>query len=291
MVGAAASRPFNFVLLGVYRYVKTSESTSQLRDARHVDKEFYVDLIAKLANFIAVLRVAVSNYHHPGLIQDSCRRLFEKVPNNEELAAIIAAHLTQRSATMFLNTPNLDIRNTPGPLLLEDCPVKHKEMEQTSRNRGVYLVVLRDCSHDIGFQTNGKEYKYVGSGAGGLGVWGRVQQHRDPEYRNRKNIHTSKFENPMQLYQVWDHLERPCASIYLLAEWDPLPDHTDFQSDESYSHILLAEAIWQVALQVSSPSKISDFTAFLRSYVPNDVDLISRVWEGCNNKSALEKGN
>lgn len=297
LVGAAAARPLNVLLSGSSLNPKPSgkgeaydrqrgrssriKKSKSLRDTDNVDPVFHADLISKLASIIARLRIAVENYHDQEVIDEGCRRLLMEVGDDEKLAYLMSTHFTQHSAALFLGGHSMVTGSPPGPLLWESCPVRGYIMGPQTRSRGVYLIDLSQCSHGGGPLTNTPEYKYVGSGRsarGGVGL--RVAEHSDPNYRNS---HGSR------LYRVWDNLRPACVAIYLLAEWDPLPIDANPGRYETFDDILLAEAIWQVALQTSAPDYMSDFTHFLRSKVPGDKDLVSNVWQGCNINSALEK--
>jgi hypothetical protein len=297
LVAAAAARPLNVILSGSSLRVEPSgkgeaydrqrgrssriKKSKSLRDTNTVDKAFHANLISKLASIIARLRVAVETYPDQEVIDEGCRRLLMEVKDDEKLAYLMSTHFTQHSAALFLGMHSMVTGSPPGPLLWEGCPNRGYRVGPQTRSRGVYLIVLSQCSHGGGSPMNTSEYKYVGSGRsarGGVGL--RVAEHTDPGYRN---------SHGSQLYRIWDNLRPACVAIYLLAEWDHLPIDANPGHFETFDDILLAEAIWQVALQTSAPGYMSDFTHFLRSQVPGDMDLVSNAWQGCNVNSALEK--
>jgi hypothetical protein len=298
LVGAAAARPLNVLLSGSSLRVEPSgkgeaydrqrgrssriKKSKSLRDTDKVDKVFHVNLISKLASIIARLRMAVENYPYPEDIDEGCRRLLMEVKDDEKLAYLTSPHFTQNSAALFLGGHSMVTGSPSGPLLWQGCPNQRYVGGPQTRSRGVYLIVLSECSHRGFLPRNTTEYRYVGSGRSAKEVAGvglRVAEHTDPTWRK---THRTKF------YEIWDSLQPACVAIYLLAEWDPLPIGANPGHTESFDDILLAEAIWQVALQTSAPGYMSDFTQFLRSQVPGDIDLVSNVWQGCNINSALE---
>lgn len=296
LVGAAASRLLNGVLSGLFSLQTQDQGESNhrqpeipsrinksnsLRDTENVDPVFYASLTSKLASTINVLRTAVETYPYQEIFDEGCKRLLTEVRNDETLASLMSSHFNRNSAALFLGIPPTVTGSPPGLLLWEGCPNSGCRIAPESRSRGVYLIVLGECCHTGGMPINTSVYKYVGSGRSAIGgVMLRVAEHTNPVYRN---------SHQSQLYRVWDSLRSPCVSIYLLAEWDPLPINANPGHAEAFDDILLAEAIWQVVLQPSVPGYTSDFTHFIRGQVPGNVDLSSNVWKSCNVNSALEK--
>jgi len=253
---------------------------NSLRDADNVDKVFYANLTSKIASTIRRLRTAVETYQYQDIIDEGCKRLLSEVRDDEKLAFLMSSHFNRHSAALFLGTNSMVAESPPVLPLWESCPYRGSRIAPEFFSRGVYLIVLSECCHGGGSQISISEYKYVGSGRSARGVMGRVKQHIDPQYRTSNQL----------LYRVWDGTLRvPCVTIYLLAEWDPLPNGMNRENAQDFDDILLAEAIWQVVLQTSAQNNMSDFTQFLRQQDPGNLDLISNVWGGCNVNSALEK--
>ncbi|KAH8682785.1 hypothetical protein BGZ60DRAFT_205553 [Tricladium varicosporioides] len=294
LIGAAASRPLGAVLSGLL-FVEgepnhrqqgrsgRSNKPNTLRDADNVDPIFYANLTYKLARTISVLRAAVETYPFRQIFDKGCEKLLTEVRNDEKLASLISNHFNRNSANLFLGVPPTVTGSPPGQLLWEGCPNNGYRVAPESRSRGVYLIVLSECCHRGGMPTNTPVYEYVGSGRSLRGgVMLRVAEHTDPTFRKHEEPHSN-------LYKVWNRLSSPCVSIYLLAEWDSPPPNVNTSSAEAFNDILLAEAIWQVALQSSVPDRPSDFTQYLQGLVPGKIDLSPNFWIGCNIKSALEE--
>jgi hypothetical protein len=269
-------------------------------DTTDFDAETRRELVDKMESSIEMLQAAVHAYPKNNIIDNGCKSLLDQVKANPDfawqLANRLAGHFNRQSAALFLGMPpGLSTRTTtPGPLLWQDdlCTERHFErptIQPSDRRRGVYLIVLRPCCHDISSSTSNKELRYVGSGRSARGgVMLRVREHTkyEVDYRNGAN-HGLK----PKLYDEWNKLEPACAAIYLLAEWDELPPYANPGLADDFDDILLAEAIWQVVLQtaVRDENRMSEFTQFLKGQLPEDERLVNEYWEGCNVNSALEK--
>lgn len=284
LVAAAASQLLNALS---YPTIPKQQTRNQgepyrrsFRDTDNVDPVFYAHLISKLVSIIKGLRTAVETYPHLEQIDEGCQKLLAEVKDDEQLAILMSNHFYQDSAALFLGIHPMVTGRPPGPLLWENCPNRGSSMAPVSRQRGVYLIILGGCSHAGTSRTNTSKYMYVGSGRSARdpvgGVMLRVAEHTNPEYRNRP-------ENRSELYKVWNTYRPECIAIYLLAEWNPVPFGVHPGHAESFNDILLAEAIWQVALQTFIQDRMSNFVQHLGPQVPGDAE-----WRGCNFKSALE---
>ena len=281
LVGAAACRPLFGVLSTPGLFFDQTESPTD-----KIDPELRSRLVSKLAYTIRVLRNAVGTYQGQAIIDSACISLLQRVGSDESLANFIFdGHFNIHSAPFLLGMSHISTDNPPGLPLWDSCQSRGQkwiDIASKTNKRGVYLIVLRECNHNLDGISNLTQYMYVGSGSGIGGVMKRVGEHTSPDYRRGPG------RPQLQIYRAWESLRNPCIAIYLLAEWNPLHRGMSYRNTESYGEILLTEAICQVALQTFCPDAnggIPDFTQFLQQH----TNLFSDVWTGCNVNSALQE--